>query len=112
MAKVKEYLDGDVRIRWCFMCQGCGHMHYLPTPDAHVPGDTLIWGFNGDVDKPTFSPSLMLKTGKYADPNFDDEGAPELSTVCHSIVTDGMIHFCGDSTHHLSGQTLELPEIE
>jgi hypothetical protein len=29
--------------------------------------------------------------------------------VCHSFVVDGRIQFLGDCTHHLAGQTVDLP---
>jgi hypothetical protein len=111
MPKVKSYQHEGIPFRWIFICPGCEHRHYVPTQDAHVADDKLIWTFNGDIERPTFSPSLMLKTGKYVVPDFEDD-FPGQNSICHSIVTDGMIHFCGDSTHHLSGQTLPLPEIE
>lgn len=61
------------------------------------------WTFNGDTARPTLQPSLKLTY------NYGSEKTP---FVCHSIVTDGRIAYCGDSTHALSGQTVELPEVE
>lgn len=58
-----------------------------------------MWSFNGDVNNPTFSPSLLV---------FKD--LPEQR--CHSFVTDGKIQFLSDCFHDLAGQTVELPEYE
>jgi hypothetical protein len=30
---------------------------------------------------------------------------------CHSVVTNGMISFCADSTHALAGQTVRLEDF-
>lgn len=91
-----------------FACPSGGHYHYIPT--QHPQGNGAMWGFNGDVDKPTFSPSILMKTGKHADPQFDDEGY-KISEICHSFVRDGWITFLDDCTHGLKGQTVELFDI-
>lgn len=60
------------------------------------------WMFDGDVDRPTLSPSIKAWTefGKRREPQ-----------VCHSFVREGRIEFLGDCTHALAGQTVDLPEI-
>jgi len=73
-----------------FICPGCGRCH---APDER-------WTFNGDYEKPTFSPSILVKTGHY----------PKPEDICHSFVTDGMIQFLSDCTHELAGQTIEIPD--
>jgi len=70
-------------------CQGCGCHHAFDDR----------WTFNGDFEKPTFSPSMLV--------NKDDP-----RTRCHSFVTDGKIQFLSDCFHDLAGQTLELEDIE
>jgi hypothetical protein len=62
------------------------------------------WGWNGSLDKPTFTPSILVKAN-YTSPN-------RLDDICHSFVTDGKIHFLGDCTHQLAGQTVDLPDLE
>lgn len=89
-----------------FWCPGCDHAHCI-----HVAGEGPHprWGWNGNVDKPTFTPSILVKTGRAVDPAFEPEpGDPP--EVCHSFVTDGRIQFLGDCTHALAGQTVDLPE--
>lgn len=90
-----------------FWCPGCDQAH-----GPHVPE----WGFNGDFDKPTFTPSLLVYSHKTLI-NDELEGdaltAPENITEtprCHSFVTDGQIQFLDDCTHSLRGQTVKLPE--
>lgn len=84
------------------------------------------WRFNGNLDLPTFQPSILVNTtvfteeGQaeydkwYADGYPPREGRAFASKplVCHSYVTDGRIQFLPDSTHSLSGQTVDLPELE
>lgn len=86
-----------------FQCPGCGNCHYF---NASTPGDRNgpVWAWNGSMDKPTFSPSLLVRGVK----SFDDP----TPTVCHSFVADGRIQYLGDCTHALAGQTVEIPEWE
>lgn len=68
---------------------------------AKMNNGTPGWSFNGDLEKPTFSPS-MLAQGTYA-------GKPYR---CHSFVRDGKIEYLSDCTHALAGKTVELPAID
>jgi hypothetical protein len=77
------------------------------------------WGYNGNPDKPTFTPSVLVRSGHHVPGhdggtcwcNWDDRDEfPDLKcTVCHSFVTDGRIQFLSDCTHALAGQTVDLP---
>ena len=90
-------------------CPGCKNHHWLHT--KLMPDGSPGWGFNQDFEKPTFSPSLLVRTGSFASPNFiDPPDAPP--TICHSFITDGKIQFLGDCTHELKNQTVELPDID
>lgn len=80
-----------------FHCPGCECEHYVPTQG------TPAWTFNNSFDKPTLNPSVRVTW---------THGEDEVKKCCHSVITDGKIAFCSDSTHHLSGQTVDLPEVE
>lgn len=82
-----------------FWCPGCDGAHRI----AYGEGPGPRWGWNGDVEQPTFTPSVLVS---YDGPDAGQDGAPP--AVCHSFVTDGRIQFLGDSTHALAGQTVEL----
>ena len=74
--------------------------HYIPTDP---PADWVSrgkWEFNGDMDKPTFSPSILSKWP-----------GPGSVKICHSFVRDGKIQFLADCTHDLKGQTVDLPDV-
>jgi hypothetical protein len=80
-------------------CPGCGGFHFVNTnPEIKGP----LWGFNGDLDKPTFTPSIL--TIMPIDGND--------KRICHSFVRNGQIEFCSDSPHKLAGKTVVLPEID
>ncbi len=97
-----------------FWCPGCECMHVL------TPG----WTFNGNYDKPTFSPSVLVRSGHYGErvmpegadrscwctynAEHPDEPASYRCTICHSFVCDGNIQFLTDCTHALAGRTLAL----
>jgi hypothetical protein len=63
------------------------------------PGGNPVWTFNGNLEKPTFTPSILV--------TMPIEG--EKPKICHSFVTDGRIQFLGDCTHALAGKTVDLP---
>lgn len=113
MAKARVWGDwppenkkGNVAI----FCPGCKAHHVIATQKPQSNG--AVWVFNEDMDLPTFSPSLLVRTGKYVPghEDFDDEGF-KLSSICHSFIKSGQIQFLGDCTHDLKNQTVELPEI-
>lgn len=79
------------------------HMFYCPGCKHHHVYDSTKWKFNGDFDKPTFSPSLL---------NRSSFGPQHELRVCHLFLTDGKLQFCSDCTHELAGKTVELPEID
>nr|WP_164729839.1 DUF6527 family protein [Rhodomicrobium lacus] len=60
----------------------------------------MTWEFNGDLEAPTFSPSVKITFGGYA-------GDP----VCHYFIEAGQIMFCADSTHSMAGQTMPMPDL-
>jgi hypothetical protein len=100
----EEMAKGVVAI----FCPGCECLHHIYTKVPTSGG--AVWGFNNDFELPTFTPSLLIKTGSYADPNFVDP--PEIRpSICHSFITNGCIQFLGDCTHSLAGSTLPLPDL-
>ena len=90
MAKVLSRVDGS---GYLLICPGCEYGHFYDSR----------WSFNGNLDKPTFSPSFLSKYERPGD--FKEE-------VCHSFVTDGVIQFLPDCTHKLAGLSVELEDID
>ena len=102
-------------------CPGCNSGHEIDTEQKNASG--AIWKFNGDVTRPSFSPSINIRWGNFAQPGSDSENRH--SGVCHYFVKAGdqfpperrldpsksYIEFCGDCTHALAGKTVELPDL-
>lgn len=86
-------------IRYSFYCPGCGCSH----------GFSKAWSFNGDFEKPTIKPSILVTWEDFVD--HDDHTKGTKKYRCHSFITDGKIRFLGDCTHKLAGQTVELPDF-
>ena len=79
---------------WMFYCVAC--------KDHHSYTMNRGWSFNGDFEKPTFTPSLLVRW------EFNGE-QPEKR--CHLFVQDGKIKYCGDCTHSMAGQTIDMVDI-
>lgn len=112
MSQLSKLLrDGEGGLLF-FWCPGCDGAHSI----RHGVDTRPCWTWNGDVDKPTFTPSILV-TGVEA--MTDDEHATWMRggalpaprpMVCHSFVADGRIQFLGDCTHKLANQTVDLPD--
>jgi len=95
MAKLEIVKKESNSPDYTFHCLGCGYSHGVWT--TRLEGETHpLWGFNGNLDKPTFTPSLLVR-GVF---------------VCHSFIKDGKIQYLNDCTHNLAGQTIEMEEID
>ncbi len=102
--------SGDDRLS--FYCPGCRHMHAV-----WIKGD-MVWTWNGDYVKPTFSPSILISGHEWTPPVTPENleqwklkpwPQTQVKKCCHTFVKDGMIQFLGDCTHALVGQTVPLP---
>lgn len=100
LSKKLRSLEGG---RVMFWCPGCDGAHQVSVGQGSGPR----WGYNGNPDAPTFTPSINVT---YNGPDAGVEGAPP--AVCHSFVTDGRIQFLNDCTHSLAGQTVEIPDFD
>lgn len=79
-----------------FFCPGCDHRH------VYYTSGPMTWSFNGDRERPTFTPSLLNTCDAHPDPK---------QRRCHLFLTDGKIQYCSDCTHDLAGQTVEMVEL-
>ena len=108
--------------RLLFWCPGCDGAHGVRVGEGSGP----CWGWNGSVDKPTFTPSILVRNGHHVAGHKGDcwcsfnkkatargeEPSGFKCMVCHSFVTDGRIQFLSDCTHALAGQTVDIPDFE
>jgi hypothetical protein len=120
MSDVIEILDFEGRGKMAFFaCPGCRENHCIP-----VEGCFAAWQWNGDRERPTFSPSILVRATKmtplgeqqYREWMNGIKPCPEqfdsVPTVCHSFVRDGKIEFLSDCTHELKGKTVDLESVE
>jgi hypothetical protein len=96
----------------CFWCPGCKEAHGV---------DLKRWTWNGDRERPTLQPSVLITSGHLC-PGFQpgedcwctynaahaDKPAPFECSRCHVFVTNGQIQFLNDCTHSYAGRTVAL----
>lgn len=81
-------INDDLFIHWC---PACDEFHPLFVNKPSPTG--CMWVWNGDKDKPSFTPSIRV------------------SDYCHYLITDGMLVFLSDSRHLLQNQTVSMPDV-
>jgi hypothetical protein len=88
---------------WCPACQ---EMHVFALDGKNSSG--AQWTWDGDVENPTFSPSMFIKTNAPDDPRYQPQA---MSSACHYFLKGGVIQYLGDCTHGLKGQNVPLPVL-
>jgi hypothetical protein len=96
--------DEDTVIGYFFECPGCRDGHFV-TIYPHRAANGAQWQFDGDLDQPTFQPSILQRW------DFTPE-SKQPSKICHLFLTKGKLHFLGDCTHSLANQVVDLPDLD
>lgn len=86
MVKLRTAKDNNNKKIYTFYCPGCKHSHMFNEE----------WTFNNDMEKPTFSPSLL---------NYND------IERCHIFVRDGKIEYLSDCSHELAGKIVDMEDV-
>lgn len=118
MAAVGKFLRSVAGGGMMFWCPGCNGPHAV---SVDSPVAAANWGYNRNPDAPTFTPSVLVRGGHFAEGREHGDcwctyearmgkPAPFSCKLCHSFVTDGRIQFLSDSSHAMAGQTVELAE--
>lgn len=93
IVKLRAFHDDSGRVHtlmfWCPGCS-CAHPYTVLGPKP--------WTFNGDTERPTFTPSLLVHP-------------TNRNPRCHLFLTDGVLKYCSDSGHALAGQAVPLPDF-
>jgi len=99
-AQIRHIDDHGVRYdALAFVCPGCEEfggsgLHMLPiNTTEHKPS----WTFDGNIDAPTLSPSIMTSR--------------DTDRQCHSYLEAGVLRFLDDCKHALAGQHVPLPDL-
>lgn len=99
MGLLSPILRSDAAGVLTYWCPGCDSAHSV----NHGAGLGPRWRFNGDAERPTFSPSVLVTYD-----GADADTPVGLPSVCHSFVENGQIRFLPDCTHALAGQTVQM----
>jgi hypothetical protein len=78
LSKYLRFADGN---RLIFFCPGCNAPHGL----TYGSGSGDRWYWNGDIENPTFEPSILIQHNEY--------GPRKEPLICHSKISDGIIQF-------------------
>lgn len=123
-SKLRKWADPATgREGLTYWCQGCKSYHAITTKGGGA------WGWNGDVDRPVFSPSVLVTgrdftpAGKAAFEKWHADGCPKPAPAfesadsrCHTFVgcngaQPGEVIFLSDCTHELAGTVQPLPDL-
>jgi len=83
--------DSGFYMHWC---EGCQSRHMIAVEEPL--SNKARWVFNGDLEKPTFTPSVRVRWP---------------GGCCHYFITDGQIIYLSDCTHSLAGKTVPLQSL-
>lgn len=100
-----------------FVCPGCvaggpdGYdgLHMLPV-NAPPELDRPSWDFDGNLEAPTLSPSILTNGTRSEATRFNDDGSPRFPR-CHSFLKAGVFEFLSDCEHPLVGQKVPIPDL-
>jgi hypothetical protein len=113
MGQISRVLRDAEGGRLLFWCPGCECCHGIPVE----PGTGARWGWNGNVEAPTFTPSILTRWTRTLVGDEEmrrllsaGQPIPHQDILCHMFVTDGKIQFLADCTHPLAGQTVPMVE--
>ena len=77
-------------------CPGCGNSHFLVTNEnkavINAKGKKNLWNFDGNMERPTFKPSVLIGRDDYVS--------------CHFTLTDGVFAFQNDSPEEFRNKRL------
>ena len=79
-----------------FWCAGCQMPHSVNVALGSEPGPLWVW--DGDLDRPTISPSVRVTYGR-------------ADRQCHFFLKGGVVEYLGDCTHELTNQRVPLLDM-
>lgn len=95
-----------------------GYTHWCPAcEESHPLPDS--WRFDGNLESPTFTPSFKHEgilvekdeQGRWTGDWVRDAAGKTIPFVCHYILTNGILNYCGDCTHSYAGKSIPLPDL-
>ena len=94
--------EEDMGIDYWFWCEGCETNHKFRTKASKGSNPQPVWTFNGNMEKPTFGPSL-----RYFHPAHKNPDGKQIAekTTCHLFLEDGLLRYLDDCPHILAGKS-------
>ena len=92
--------DGIPCAAYFVYCPACENAHRFMVKS---PDKVAVWQFNGNLEAPTFQPSLLVERRNW-------ENETWVRHICHSYLTDSIWNFLADSTHNLAG--IKTPMVD
>lgn len=101
--KIEPLTDSEGKLHhYEFFCNGCSLYHSFRVALAkNERRDAPVWKFNGDVENPTFSPSLLVTLR-------DTPTGSGKTAKCHLHLRNGQLQYLSDCTHDLAGTTVPV----
>lgn len=100
-----------------FVCPGCVaggppgyegiHILLVNAPEG---SGKASWDFDGNLEAPTLSPSILTNGTRSEDARRNDDGTYRFAR-CHSYLRNGIFEFLTDSEHPLAGQKVPIPDL-
>lgn len=84
-----------------FYCPACKTHHSFWTKKCPEFGYNTIWWFNGDIYKPTVTPSIKVSVHR-----------GKQIYVCHMSIENGIIKYYGDCTHNYKNKSVGMLPIK
>lgn len=83
-----------------FSCPGCQELTGFGNGIHMVPVNTTekspSWDWNGDLERPTLSPSILTR---------------HHNGICHSFLKDGVFEYLNDCEHSFAGLFVPIPDL-
>lgn len=89
--------DESTIVGYMFYCPGC-KSHHAPYVKPHKNPMGASWSFNGDIESPTFNPSILTRVER-------EDKSP---FICHLFVVNGELQYLSDCTHSLAGKNIPM----
>lgn len=98
--KVKAEMRDDKIIGYWVKSPATGNDVLFWTKDGNP---NVNWDFNGDFEKPTFTPSMLM--------TYPEECAERGYVREHFFVTYGKIHYLSDCRHAYAGKIVDMVDL-